>query len=95
MTVMSTPACSRFIAAVCRRVCALTCLTCSDGQMRAAVAACLATRQATASWDSGVLRRVANRGPLSAGRDAVSQLSRMPAVCAVSGVQRSLRPLPR
>lgn len=54
-----------------RRVRGVTCLTCSDGQVLAAVAVCLATRTATASWDSRVPRRVANRGPVSAGRDAV------------------------
>src|SRR2546423_11193844 len=62
MTVMSTPAWSRFIAAVCRRVCGVTCLTCSDGQVRAAVAACFATRPVTASWDSRVPRRGREQG---------------------------------
>ena len=49
MTVLSTPACRRFIAAVCRSVCGETFLFFSVGQLRLAVVACLVTRSAIAS----------------------------------------------
>lgn len=43
MTDVSTPALSKAIAAVCRSVCGVTFFAAIEGQMVAAVAACLAT----------------------------------------------------
>ena len=62
MTVMSTPAWSRFIAAVCRRVCGVIFLACRVAQVRAAVSACLVTRCSTASRESGVPVLAGNSG---------------------------------
>ena len=53
MTVLSTPACRRFIAVVCRSVCGETFLFFRVGEMRLAVLAWLVTRSAIASRLSG------------------------------------------
>src|SRR5574341_24256 len=52
MTAMSTPAWSRDIALVCRRVWGVTFFSLIDGQAASAVAACLATSRSTASRES-------------------------------------------
>jgi hypothetical protein len=44
MVTGSTPACNSAIAAECRRVCGVTCLSRMDGQLAAAVAMCRSTR---------------------------------------------------
>src|SRR6266511_1211597 len=95
MTVMSTPAWRRFIAAVCLRVCGVIFLAVMDGQAGAARLAYLPVRRPTASVDIGVPLRVQNNGAVPGAWRSASHSERIPAVWLVSGVHRSLRPLPR
>ncbi len=76
MTEVSTPACSRRIAAVWRRVCGVTFFPRSAGQMSAAALACLASRRATASRVSGVPWLVGNSGSGAAHRALRSHVRR-------------------
>ena len=62
MTVLSTPACRRFIAAVCRSVCGETVLLVRVGQLWLAVVVCLVSSSAIASRLSGRPRLVGNSG---------------------------------
>jgi hypothetical protein len=64
------------------------------GHVRAAVRTCLATVWVTASLDIGVPLRVLNSGSPGAVLRVASQAVRIFVVWLVSGVQRSLRPLP-
>ena len=82
------------MAAVCRRTCGVRCLSFSDGQRRAAVAACLVSSQATASVLNGRPRRVGNTGSVGPQLYSCSQVVSAVTVWAESGVARSLRPLP-
>jgi hypothetical protein len=95
MTVMSTPTWRRFIAAVCLRVCGVIFLAVMDGQAGAAMLAYLPVRWATASLDIGLPLRVQNNGAVPGVWRSASHSVRIPAVGVVSGVHRSLRPLPR
>src|SRR6266496_1762943 len=66
MTVVSTPALSSRMAAVCRRTCGVIVLLARVGQVLAAVAAWVARRCWTASGLSGVPLRVGNSGSVAA-----------------------------
>src|SRR6266702_4414221 len=92
MTVMSIPACSSRMAAVCRRVCGVTCFPRSDGQAAQAVAVYLARRCSTASRLSRAPVRVGNSGSSGTPGCSVSQPRNTRTVSVVSGVARSLRP---
>ena len=94
MTLLTTPACRRFIAAVWRRTCGETVLVASVGQLRLAVVACLLTSRATASRLSARPRLVGNSGWSGSPERSLVQRRRTSVVCAVSGVMRCLRPLP-
>ena len=80
MTVMSMPACSSDMAAEWRMTWGVTCLAAIDGQVRAAVVACLATRCSTASRLRRVPRRDGNSGSGPAPPRSASQPRRMSAV---------------
>jgi hypothetical protein len=54
MTVVSMPACRRFTAVVCLRVCIVTCLPLNDGQDPAAVWIWIVSRCSMASRESGL-----------------------------------------
>jgi hypothetical protein len=77
-----------------RRTCGVTVLVERVGQLRLAVAACLATKRATASRLSARPRLVGNSGASGSPARSRIQARRMSSVCWVSGVMRSLRPLP-
>jgi hypothetical protein len=94
MTEVSTPACSSAMAAEWRRVCGVTFLAARLGQCVAARVACLVTSLATASRDNGRPCRVANTGSPGLPGCSASQTRRAATVCRVSGMARSLRPLP-
>ena len=94
ITEMSAPLWSSCMAAVCRRICGVRCLSFSDGQCRAAVAACLVSSQATASVLNGRPRGVGNTGSVGPQLYSCSQVVSVVTVWAESGVARSLRPLP-
>ena len=94
MVTGSTPAWSRAMAAECRRVCGVTCLSRMDGQPAAAVAACRWTRSWTASEDGRRPGLVGNSGSPGLPGCSRSQVRITAATFAVSGVTRSLRPLP-
>ena len=66
----------------------------SVGQVRAACWAWWATRRSSASSDSGWPRRVGNSGSVGLPARSAVQTRRTATVPAVSGVMRSLRPLP-
>ena len=85
--------CSSAIALVCRSTWAVTRLVFSDGQFAAAVVVCLLISHATASRLSGPPRRVQNSGSVPSPPRSASQEVSVATVGAVSGVQRSLRPL--
>ena len=66
-----------------------------DGQAGVAMLAYLLVRWLTASLDIGVPLRVQNNGAVPGAWRSASHWVRIPAVWVVSGVHRSLRPLPR
>jgi hypothetical protein len=94
MTEVSTPACNSAIAAEWRRVCGVTFLAAMVGRLAAAVVACFVTSFSTASRDSGRPTRVGNSGSVPAPVCSASQTRSTATVCLVSGLVRSLRPLP-
>src|SRR6266568_4871640 len=94
MVTGSTPACSRAIAAECLRVWGVTCLSRMGGRAAAAVATCRSTRSWTASEDSRRPVLVGNSGSPGTPGCSRSQVRITAATFAVSGVTRSLRPLP-
>jgi hypothetical protein len=75
-------------------VCGVTCLPAMEGQARAAVSAWTATSLATASRLSRVPRREGNSGSSGCPPRSFIHARRIFAAPGVSGVQRSLRPLP-
>src|SRR6478672_517504 len=94
MTVMSIPAVSNRIAAVCLSTCGVTVLVDRLGQDIAAVAVCNFRRAATAPRLIWVPVRVGNTNPsASLGRSVVNAV-RTCTVCRSRGVVGFLRPLP-
>src|SRR6516162_11589413 len=94
MTEESTPAASNSIAALCRRTCGETRLPLRVGQRAAAPCAYLRTRYCTLSALRRPPRAFGKRTSVW-GLGSLSQDLRTAAVPVVSGVERSLRPLPR
>src|ERR1035438_8818751 len=93
MTVLSIPAASRRMAAVCRRLRTVTFLPFRLGQDLAAVVVGGGTRADTASWVSRLQVRVGNMNPsLVVGFGANAR--RTFPLWRSSGVARSLRPFP-
>jgi hypothetical protein len=82
------------MAAVWCSTCGVMCLLASGGQARAARAAWWAMRCWSASRLRGLPCRVGNSGSVGLPPRSVSQPRRTATVPAVSGVMRSLRPLP-
>ena len=83
------------MAAVCRSVCGVTFFSLMDGQAASAVAACLATSLSTASRESLACRLGrGTAGCPGSGLSSASQVLSTLTVWVVSGVARSLRPLP-
>ena len=93
MTVVSTPACSRRIAAVCRRTCGVTSWPAATGRSGGG-GGVLGEAAFEASRLSGGRVRVGNSGVVGLAGALASQARRTATVCVVSGVMRSLRPLP-
>ncbi len=78
----------------CRRVCGVTFLPFRDGHLPAAAWQCRLTRRRMASRLSGPPRGPGNTGPAGSSGISRSQAVITFAVAVVSGVLRSLRPLP-
>src|SRR5215472_17538844 len=94
ITEQSTPACRSSIAAVCLKMCGDTRLDFNDGHLS------LATRTylASSAWTLSALSRppctLGNNAFASYLIDSLSHALRASRACLVSGVHRSLRPLP-
>lgn len=80
---------------MCLMVCGVIFFVASVGHAVAASAAYLLVSRATASADMGVPLRVQSIGASGGALRSAIHSARMPVVWLVSGVQRSLRPLPR
>ena len=87
-------ACRSRIAVVWRSTWSVTFLAVSDGQARAAIGRYLARRCSSASRLSCRPRLVGNSGLVGSPARSFSQVVRVATVPLVSGVTRSLRPLP-
>jgi hypothetical protein len=92
---ISTPAWRSSIAALCRRTCGVTRLRRSDGQSCAAVATCRASKPCTGSGLRALPWMLGNSFVEPRCPASLSQVWGAWRVCVVSGVQRSLRSLPR
>jgi len=82
------------MAAVCLSVCGVMFFSLTDGQLSAAVDACLATSRSTASRESRPPARVGKSGLPGAGPSSASQVLSVLTTWLVSGVARSFRPFP-